>query len=153
MAGTNIVAARSALITAVDAIAALDGVNVSYSYVAKLADAGSREYIYGGPKSEAGVVQSAMKGTARVKREETPGWTLHIRVVKPGEATTLAGDTRAVAIGAEVENYLAANPTLAGAVTGLMNAHITGWSLTSYADEKQSYSELDYSIEFHSYLT
>jgi hypothetical protein len=153
VAGSNIVAARVALIAALDALVALDGVPVTYSYAAKNADLGNREYIYGGGKSEAAVAQAAMKGSARVKRIEEPDWTLHVRVAKPGETTTQAGDTRAMAIGAEIENYLAASPTLGGAVTGLINARITGWTLTSWTDEKQSNSELDYSLAFESYLT
>jgi hypothetical protein len=154
MAGTNIIVCRSALITALEGLQAttLAGVNVSYSYVAKKADLGSREYIYGGPKSSASDEPAAMRGSGRVKREENPDWTLHIRVVKPGEETTLASDTRAVAILTVVENYLAANHTLNG-LTGLLKAVITGWELTSWADEKQTYSEIDLALMFESYLT
>lgn len=154
MAGTNIVAARVALITALEGLTAssLAGVKVSYSYVAKFADLASREYLYGGPKSSASVEPAAMRGTARIKREESPDWSLHIRVAKQGEETTQAGDTRAVAIMTVVENYLAANHTLGG-LTGLLSAQATGWELTSYADDKQTYSEIDLALVFESYLT
>lgn len=152
MAGTKILAARKALIAAIGILPALDGVKVSYSYVAKLADLANREYVYGGPKSDAHVERSAMKGSARVKRLESVSWDLHVRVARPGQETTEEGDTRAVEIGTDIEEYLAANWTLGG-VDGLVHAHIESWSLASWTDEKQSYSELDYRIEFVSYLT
>jgi hypothetical protein len=152
MAGTNIVAARIALIAAIGDLSGLDGVSVSYSYVAKYADLGNREYIFGGPKSDAAIALSAMQDSGRIKRDEEPTWSLHLRVVKPGQTDTQAGDERVVALGAEVENYVAANPRLDLTVTGLRLCKITGFTLQSWTDEKQSYSELDYSLLFDSYL-
>lgn len=150
MAGTAIVAARQALVAALDALSALDGIPVSYSYAAKLADGSNREFIYGGGSSEATVAQSAMKGpTGRIKRDESATWALHVMVVKPGEVTTEAGDARAVAIGTVIENYIAANPTLGGTV---LFARISSWSLTSNFDDDATYSLLSYSIAIESYL-
>lgn len=154
MAGTNIVAGKVALMTALQALAvpagSLEGVRVDYSYVGKHDD-GTREYVYGGGTADAQVDAAAMKGSGRLKRTEDTDWSLTVKVFKPGEQTAEAAETRAAAIGTVIENYLAANPTLS--VTGLILARIRGWSLTSTGDDDGTYAALTYSIAFESYLT
>jgi len=155
MAGTNIVAARKALIAALQGMtgqgAPLGNAVVDYSYVGKHHD-GTREYIFGG-SSDGSTSLSAMQGGGRVKREETPDWTLSIYITTPGESTTEVADERAVELGVVVEDYLAANMQLDGTVTGLLKAIVTGWSLTSWPDDSGCSAVLAYNLQFHSYLT
>ena len=155
MAGTNIVAARQALIAALRALAVpegpLEGVKVDYSYVGKYAGA-NREYIYGGGSSESQVELAAMRNNGRVKREEDPSWSLTLEVFKAGEETHEAGDVRVVALGAVVEDYVAFTPDLGGGVSGLLKTTVVAHSLESYVDDEGSYSRLTYQLRFHSYL-
>ena len=151
MAGINAPAVKRALKTALDALSgsSLAGVTVSYSYVSKLHEA-TRELIYFGPRTPASVDLSAMKGSGRVKREETASMTLCIRVTRPGEQDTEDAEERTAAIGAVVENVLATDPTLSGAC---LKAVVTGYELTSFADDNAARADLDYTLSFDSYLT
>jgi hypothetical protein len=159
MAGTNLIVCRQRLISDLQAMVGPSGalgpdVVVDYSYVAKHHES-TAEYICGG-NSEGAVSASAMQGGGRLKREESPDWPLAIVVTRKGEETTEDADVRAVAIGAVIENHLARYPRLeanAAAITGLLKATITAWSLNSWPTDDAVHAQLTYTIQFDSYLT
>lgn len=142
------IAARLVLLQALRDASIAD--EVGYSYVGKT-DAGSREYIFGGSRSDGSVTLSAMAGGERIKREESAEWNLHIQVVIPGEETHEASDARATEIGTAVENFLASNWTLG--VAGLMKVTVTGWTLVGGNDDDGARSTLTYSLSFDFLLT
>jgi hypothetical protein len=156
VAGSNAHAARVALIAALAALTDpgedLAGVAVAYSYNSRLLDASHREIVYGG-KMAGPVGLAAMKGSARLKREEQVGLDLHIEVTTPGEETTSAADARCAAIGLVVENYLATNPTLGGTVPGLLKATVDNLECDGFPDDDAAFAMWTYRIVFHSYLT
>lgn len=146
MSGTNAAAAKAALIALLDALPALDGVQVAYSYPGRNVE---RECIYGG--KVAGSVQLAAMAGTRVSREEDLVLNLHIEVDKQGEATTEDSDERACALGVVVEELVAGNPTLG--VTGLKVASVVGVELDGGVDDECATSVLTYQIGLKSYLT
>lgn len=152
MAGINVVAAKSALITALDGLTSstLSGWVVSYSYVGKLHQA-NRKYLFFDSNSGGPLELSAMKGSARLKREETATAKLCLRLTTPGQETGEANEVAIAAAGAVVENYLAANPTLS--VSGLLKATVESFSLITSVLDTEVKSDLDYTIQFDSYLT
>lgn len=154
MSGINAPAAKRAAITLLQAQTGLggtlEGVTVSYSYNPTLRE-GNREYIYFSGDTPGDLTLSAMKGSGRIKREETGRPKLCIRVLREGEDSAELGEQRIAAIGGAVENIFAANPTESGAV---LLAAIDGYNLTSSVGEKGEVSvELDYQLNFQSYLT
>lgn len=152
MAGTNVAAAKSALVDALVALTgtglALDGVQVAYSFPGRTLQ---REVIYGG--AAIGPVElSAMRGAAgRVKRVERPTLELHVLVTDPGHDTTRETDARASEIGAVVEELIAGDPTIGG-LAGLKSAVVVGMELDGGADDDGAESILTYRIELFSYL-
>jgi hypothetical protein len=111
-----------------------------------------RRVVFGG--QVAGPVQlSAMRGSARIKREENLNLNLFIRVYEPGHETTETTDTDAVAISALIENYIAANNTLGG-VTDLLKASVEGFSLDSFlTDDGGATSIVTLTLSLHSFLS
>lgn len=148
MAGTNIAAAKSALIAALKTLPALEGVQVAYSYPGRTVE---RECIYWGERAAGPASVQAMAGSGRIKREEQPTTSLHIAVTQPGNADTEATDARAAQLGAAVENWLAANKTLG--VDGLTLAAVDSIELDGGVDDESALSILTYQITFRSYLT
>lgn len=159
MAGINVVASKDALLTLITAQTGtgglIEGVVASYSYVAKLHEK-TRELVCYADRTAGTLAVAAMRGGSgasdRVKRREDSTTQLQIRVTKLGQQTTQAGETRAAAIGAVIENIVANNYNLS-AVTGLLKAVFNGYEMTSYADEDGTYTTLSYSISFDSMLT
>jgi hypothetical protein len=146
--GTTSIAAKTALITALQALTSttLAGVQVAYTYPAAL----QRECVWGG--SISGPMELvAMRGSGRIKRLETPTLELHISVVTPGQPDTVAAETRAAAIGAAVEEHLAANPTLG--VPGLLSAAVIGIEIDSGVDDDGAEALLTYQIKLMAHLT
>jgi hypothetical protein len=149
MAGTNAAAAKAALITKIRALSGLGDLQVSYSYPGRTTD---RDLVYASRISGT-VALSTMRGSGRIKRIEDPVLQLHIEVVRPGEDTTETTEARACAIGAGIENYLAANPTLEDAVTGLLLVAVQGFDIESYVDDESSITTMTYQILLKSHLT
>jgi len=151
MAGTNAAAAKKALLDAIAASADTDltGVIVSYSFSGKRLDE-AREYIYGG-KVDGSANHMAFQGSGRVPRREDLTLDLHVRVDKPGQETTETAELRAVAIGAAVENLIAADPDLSG-VTGLDVVKMTGLVLDSVVDDQGAIAILTYQVALESSL-
>lgn len=131
MAGSNIYNAKVALLAAIDALPALDGVTVGWSYSGK-AHGSTREYIYLGSASGP-VTAGAMAAGGRYLREESPVLQLHVLVEKLGQETTQTAEARAIELGTAVEEYLAANWTLG--VAGLLAARVVDEELDSAVDD------------------
>lgn len=149
MAGTNASAAKAALLMAIGALTGLGDLQVAYSYPGRTTD---RDLVYGG-RITGPIALSTMRGSTRIKRIEDAVLNLHIEVARPGEDTSAVTEIRACAIGASIENYLAENPTLAGAVTGLLLAAPQGFDMESFVDDESSYTVLTYQILLKSHLT
>ena len=117
MSGTNAVAVKKELIRRLGLESGLSGVQVVY-----LLDARDirRECVYGG-KITGPVEQAAMRPVAaRSLREEHALINVHVRVLTPGGLDSTA-EERAAALAGVVFNVVAADPTLAGAVPGLLD--------------------------------
>jgi hypothetical protein len=148
MAGVNAQAVKAALLAQIAALPELAGVQVAYSYPGRTVE---RECVYGG-RIEGATALAAMRAGARLKREEDSVLSLHISVDTPGEASTEAAEARTVALGAPIENHIAANPTL-GDVPGLLLARVAGHELDSGVDDESAEAVLTYQIALKSYLT
>lgn len=148
MAGTIGPAAKAHIIGALAALPALDGVQVAYSFPGRNPQ---REIVYGG-KLAGPVTPAAMRAGQRVTRREDLALSLHIYVIRPGLDSTEETDTRAAAIGQAVEEYLAGDPTLGGAVDGLKLAVITNVDLDSGLDDESAITELTYQITLVSHV-
>lgn len=149
MAGTNAAAAKAALIAKIGALTGLGDFQVSYSYPGRTTD---RDLVYGG-RITGPISLSAMRGSGRLKRIEDPVLNLHIEVARPGEDTSAVTEARACAIGAGIENYLATNPTLEDAVTGLLLVTPQGFDMESAVVDESSITVLTYQILLKSHLT
>jgi hypothetical protein len=155
MAGTRIVAVRSTLITALSALSAyttLDAkghkplVSLGYPLGAK-----DREKIFT-RRARFNHAPASLK-SGRTHRNETGQFEVVILVEGVGEsaATTSA---RAVTLGTALEEYVADNRTLAGAVTGLNWLVVDGdGELTELMNDRGTLAELIYPLKYDARLT
>lgn len=113
---TNAIAVKKELFRRLALEPGLSGVTVSYVLSGiKL----PREIVYGG-KVTGPVTAAAMRPAGgRLGREEIPLINVHVRVLKPGVLDSSA-EERAAALGTVIADMVAADPTLAGAVPGLL---------------------------------
>lgn len=148
MAGSRIVAVRSALIAGLDALSALDGVDVIYAW--KFDHELPRERIFTN-RARATHTPASLKA-GRTFRNEQMTFDLVVRV-EGVDMTAAETDTRALVIGAVVEEYVADNRTLGGAVTGLNWIVVSGLELNNLSNDRGNLSELTYSIAYDARLT
>lgn len=132
MAGSNAVPfkrAFQALLKTALATAGINGIaiRVDDAYNGKLAE---REYVYFGHITGPHEPFTFRSG-ARLPRQETLTVNLHVEAAVPG-GSTFDSDTRIVAIGQLVEETLANDPLLGGAVAGLLGAWMSHTELTSF---------------------
>lgn len=144
MAGSNTVAAKNAILAGLQGATGLVGVQVTYVWPGRTME---RECLYGG-KIHIEDQYLAFRSGLRVPRLETAtiGWTVEVRHM---DSDAAAGDARALALGAELENLLGADPTLAGVVK---NASITSADLEDVLDDDALTSVLTYEINVRSQL-
>lgn len=147
MAGSRIVAVRSALITGLDALSALDGVDVIYAW--KFDQELPRERIFTG-RARATHTPASLKA-GRTFRNERMTFDLIVRVEKV-DGTAEEADTRALVIGAVVEEYVADNKTGLG-VSGLNWITVSGMELNNLSNDRGNLTELTYSITYDARLT
>ncbi len=139
MSGTLAVAIKTAIITALQAAPGLDGIQVEYSDTRDMA----REVVYGGQIEMTQRISGGRTADGHTTRDETGVLQLHLMVMKPG-GTKQDTEARAVAIGAEVENFLALNtPTMP---SGTLDASIEGYVITSWYDDDAANTLLTYRI-------
>ena len=148
MAGSRIVAVRSALIAGLDALSALDGVDVIYAW--KFDAELPRERIFTN-RARATHAPASLK-SGRTFRNEQMTFDLVVRV-EGVDLTAEDTDTRALEIGALVEEYVADHNTLDGTVTGLNWIKVTGMELNNLSNDRGNLSELTYSIAYEARLT
>lgn len=147
MPGTNAVAAKKALIDALDAAPALADVQVAYAYPGHDPE---RELIHGG-RVEGDHTYPVSGSGPRFKRDEDLTIKLHIVVSKPG-ATPYDVEVRCQEIGVVVEELIAGDPDLTG-VTGLLWTGITAVDLDSDSDDDGAIGVLTYDVGARSRLT
>jgi hypothetical protein len=150
MAGTNVVAAKKALIAK---IAALDlggeqagGVQVAYSWPGRNAE---REVVHGG-LSTFDQNPLAFRAGGRCPRQEDVTVEIHVAVTIPGGSEEDV-DTRAAEIGTVIEDAIAADPTLADALN-LKIARVDGGELESGFNDDAAAAVLTYRIILKSTL-
>lgn len=150
MAGTNVVAAKKALIAK---IAALDlggdqagGVQVAYSWPGRNAE---REVVHGG-LATFDQNPLAFRGGGRCPRQEDVTVEIHVAIAIPGGKEEDV-DTRAVEIGTVIEEAVAADPTLADA-PNLKIARVDGGELETGFNDDGASALLTYRIILKSTL-
>lgn len=149
MAGTNVVAAKRALIARLAALPGLSGIQVVYTWPGKDPE---REIIYGGRARMEQNFATFAAANSRIQRDELAVVTLHVEVSRP-DSDAEAGDERVAALARVVEEDLAANRTLGGTVTGLLVAMVMSAELTEPSfDDDGVACGMDFEIGFRSYL-
>lgn len=147
MAGTNAAAFKLALVAALQAAPGLVGVQVVYSQASQRTV--NREWVSLG---EVKFVHSrtGTHGATRRTRTEVLAVEVLVQVRQMG-TTPQDADQRAVAIGTVLEELLADDPTVGGAVPKGLYAVVAGGDLATVADDDGVYSQLTYNLQFTSY--
>lgn len=148
MAGSRVVAVRSALIDGLAGLAGLADVDVIYAW--KFDAELPRERIFT-DRCRATHEPASLK-SGRTFRNERMTFDLVVRVELIG-GTSEEADERALVIGALVEEYIADNNTLDGAVSGLNWITVSGMELNNRGNDVGSLSELTYAITYDARLT
>lgn len=153
MPGTNIVAAKKALIERLAALLAvvpgMEEVQVAYTWPGRDPE---RECVYGGPGNGDQRPVTFQPTGGRIQRDEQVTVTIHIEVCRP-DGDAVAGDQRAAELGTVLEEDLAANPTMAGAVSRLLHIFVASVDLLEPSvDDDGVTCGIDYDIGFRSYL-
>lgn len=147
MAGTNVAAAKVALLSVLQG-AASPTTTVEYAYSGK-GDGQARQYVWLG---KATVQQDYAALTAgRKPREEVCVIDVHVSAYKPG-GTVQDADAAVIALGLVLENAIANDPQLGGTVTGLRYAGIEGGDLEYAIDDEGVASLMTYHVTFKSRL-
>jgi hypothetical protein len=142
MPGTNVVAAKKALLAVVGAVPALAKVQTLYQWNGEA----EREAVF--------------CGSTRFEREisdmgadpaETLTIDLHIGVVVPGGSAEEA-ETRAIEIGALVEQALVTDPRLDDRVPGLLFTQIVSGMTEVVPNDEESRAEVIYQVTLLSHL-
>lgn len=142
MPGTNVVAAKKALLAKVGAIPALAKVQILYTWTA---DA-EREVVFSSNATFEREVSDMGNDPA-----ETAVVPIHIIVAQPG-GTEEDAEARAVEIGGIIEASLTADPRLDDAVPGLLFAGIEGGQVDSAKEDEVAFAELVYRVSVLSHL-
>jgi hypothetical protein len=148
MAGSRIVAVRSALITGLAAVPALSAVDVIYAW--KFDEVLPRERIFTN-RARATHTPASLK-SGRTFRNEQMTFDLVVRV-EGVDLTAEETDTRALVLGTACEEYVADNRTLGGTVTGLNWIVVSGVELNNLSNDRGHLSELTYTLAYDARLT
>lgn len=146
MSVTNTAVAKLALLDHLRALPGLQGVQIAYGYPARDLE---REVIYGGAGRYSRTINAMGGGMGGLSYQETVTVDLHIQVRIPGGEVEQA-EARAIELGAEVEEFLGANPRLSE-LPGLLYGGVTGGELGYALDDDAVTSALQLSVEFTSY--
>lgn len=148
MAGSRVVAVRSALIDGLAAVGGLSTVDVIYAW--KFDQELPRERIF--TSRVRATHEPASLKSGRTFRNERVTFDLVVRVEKV-DGTAEEADERALVIGALVEEYVADNRTLGGSVSGLNWVVVSGMELNNLSNDRGNLSELVYAITYDARLT
>lgn len=147
MAGSRVVAVRSALI---DGLAALDGLaDVDVIYAWKFDQELPRERIFTNRARATHAIAGLKSG--RAHRNEQMTFDLVVRV-EGVDITAEETDERALEIGALVEEYVADNKAGLG-VSGVNWIAVSGVELNNMSNDRGHLSELTYAITYDARLT
>jgi hypothetical protein len=125
---------------------ALHGVTVDYAWIGSHLD---RRYVYGG---RIAVTQNyAAMTSLRKPKDEIATVDIHVLVRVLGGPQEDADD-QALALGAVLEDLIASDPQLGGAVPGLRWADVAGFELVPSLDDDSVYAEATYHVACHSRL-
>lgn len=147
MAGSRVVAVRSALITGLAALPGLSGVDVIYAW--KFDQELPRERIFTNRARATHEISGLRAG--RAHRNEQMTFDLVVRV-EGVDITAEATDERALAIGALVEEFVADNKGGLG-VSGVNWVAVSGVELNNLSNDRGHLSELTYAITYDARLT
>lgn len=151
MSGTVAAAAKARLVgvdNILTGLPGLAGVIVAYGMPRDV----GRELIYGG-KVSGPVELAAMRGSnGRIRREEDLAFHLFIRVYEKGQQTAETAEARVTALSEVVEDWIAANPNLAG-LPNLILAKVQNVELDSWLEDDGATAEMTLIIGFMSFLT
>lgn len=142
MAGSTMVAFKSKLVSELAALPAMAGVKVSYGDPGDLA---LKENVWCGKITDNEHEAVALKAGRR-RREEN--YTADVYVEVTGTRLTVeTAETRALALGLVLEEYLADNPKLDGTITGLLFAVVSGMELSTLESTDGPHTRLTVSID------
>lgn len=151
MSSSRIQLVRSAVTNGLKALAVtgqpLDGVLVSYAWKVNAQD---RERIF--TNRARGETPPAALRSGRNFRAETGRFDLVVRVESVGGSPEDA-DTRALALGLVVEEYLADRKSNGLGVSGLQTLVVEGWDLLNAMSDNGSLTELTYHVRYTARLT
>lgn len=122
---TTVAAVKSALKSAFQNHPDLSTIQVTYGDPGKYA---RTESIFLGAANDQAVVDPAGFRAGRKRRDEDYDLLVHITVVGFAPEPE-ANEARATELGQVVEEYLAENHDLGGAIPGLLWARVSGWTL------------------------
>lgn len=142
MPGTNVVAAKKALLAKINTIPALAKVQTLYAW----RENAERECVFSSNATFEREVSDMANDPA-----ETAVVPLHIVVALPG-ADEEEVETRAVEIGGIIEGALSADPRLDEAVPGLLITNIEGGQVDSAKEDEVAIAELVYRVSVLSHL-
>lgn len=148
MAGTLAVSVRSALVNALAALPSLADVDVIYAW--RFDEILPRERVFTNRARATHGVASLKSG--RTHRNETTTFDVVVRVEAVDDTAEAAGE-RAVVIGTVVEEYVADNRTLGGAISGLNWIKVTGFEMNDLSNDRGHLCELTYQITYDARLT
>lgn len=151
MSGTNIVAAKAAILALLQAAPALAGVQVEYTFPGRTLE---RETIYGGKitfQQDYSTFASPTVTSGRQPRRETAVLSWHIEV-RQADLDAPGADLRAVQLGGVLEDIIASDPTLGGQ-SGILALAITSGDLEQVQDDDAVSSVLGYQITVRSDLS
>jgi hypothetical protein len=147
VAGTNVIAVKAALLTVLQG-AQSSTVSVDYAYSGKT-DGTARQYVWLGKATFEQDYAALTSG--RKPREEVVVIDVHVTAYKPG-GTVQDTDAAVVALALVMENAIANDPQLGGAVTGLRYAGIRGGEMEYAIDDEGVASLITYHVTFKSRL-
>lgn len=148
MAGSIVVAVRKAVVAGLDALPALDDVQVTYAYVWD--DTRQRERIFTG--AARAVHEPAALKAARNFRNEEMEFDIILQIEGVG-MTSDETDQRAIDIGAEVEGYIADRKSNELGITGLNWLRMARMELNNRGNERGTLSEITYTVRYNARLT
>jgi hypothetical protein len=122
---------------------------IAYSFPGNEA---TRELIYGGQITGPVALSTMAVRGGLVGRREDPVVQLHYSVNLPGEPDTQKAEARIAELARVTEELLAGDPTLNGAVPGLLLAAITNYIIDSGNDDDGAIAEMTHTISLISHI-
>lgn len=152
MPGSNLIAVKSAILAGLTTLLAGDkDITVSWSYTGRDAQ-GTRKYVYMGDRVSGDEAPIAMAAGTRIMRSEDLEFSLAVEVYTPGESTTRAAETAAMAIGDQIMTWFAGNWLQAGDIPNLTKVLLGGMQLESAIDDDGAEATLTRTVQLTSSL-